>query len=212
MPLLRDLSSRTFGKLLVLERAAIQRDTDGGSRARWRCLCECGNEVVTRGHTLVHGNIHSCGCTPVGAARGTHGRCKDPVYKVWASMIARCNDPECHTYERYGARGIAVCERWSGPGGFINFIADVGERPDGLTLERIDNDGDYCPSNVVWASVLTQSRNKRSCRLTESLVLEIHGRCEHGQSVLAVARCMNLPYETVRVARRGKTWSEFLHA
>lgn len=89
-----------------------------------------------------------------------HGMHDTPTYRVWHGMIVRCRYPSTQSYPRYGGRGIKVCDRWQGPDGFVNFLADMGERPDGMTLDRIDNDGNYEPSNCRWASRSDQQRNK----------------------------------------------------
>lgn len=84
---------------------------------------------------------------------------KEPIYRSWMAMVGRCHNPESSAYKNYGARGVKVCEKWRK---FEGFIEDMGERPPGKTLERINNDGDYCKENCKWADIKTQSRNKRS--------------------------------------------------
>ena len=88
--------------------------------------------------------------------RGERGGTK--TYYVWAAMVQRCTNPNSKDWKHYGARGITVCERWHS---FANFLADMGEKPDGLMIERRDNDGSYCPENCYWADTITQARNKR---------------------------------------------------
>ncbi|HEX8838523.1 MAG TPA: hypothetical protein VF748_16390 [Candidatus Acidoferrum sp.] len=112
------------------------------------------------------GKIVSCGCfweetvLPIAhAASTTHGMTGTPEFKTWDSMLQRCTNPNHHAWSRYGGRGIKVCKRWLH---FKSFYADMGAKPNGLTLERINNDGDYKPSNCKWATMKEQAANKRS--------------------------------------------------
>lgn len=100
-----------------------------------------------------------------------HGHSRDggasSTYNSWVAMIQRCYDEDSTSYDRYGARGITVCHRWRGEEGFENFLADMGERPNGQSLDRIDNEGHYSPNNCKWSTVKEQNRNRRSTRLVE---------------------------------------------
>lgn len=156
----RDLIGQRFARLLVVARSADSLD----GRARWCCRCDCGNEIVTLAQSLLNCRTRSCGCLNLEVATQrstTHGRSTSRAYRVWAEMLQRCTNPKRPHYERYGGRGISVCARWMK---FENFFADMGERPRGLTLERIDNDGNYEPDNCRWATRLEQGQNTRTNR------------------------------------------------
>jgi hypothetical protein len=151
------MTGQRFTRLLVLSRA----DSDSNGNARWNCACDCGASTVSSGFTLRNGESKSCGClTGEQAAERNyrHGMAGGPEYLSWASMIQRCTNPKAIRYQRYGGRGISVCERWQT---FNNFYADMGLRPSiGHTLERKDNDKNYEPSNCKWATKQEQNHNK----------------------------------------------------
>lgn len=135
-----------------------------GAGDHWVCRCECGTEKTVRAANIVRGQSRSCGCysrevRSVGHPR--HGKSRTRVYKKWASMISRCKSPANPSYRHYGGRGICVCDRWLS---FENFWADMGEPGPGQSLDRIDVDGNYEPSNCRWASIRTQNNNKNTNR------------------------------------------------
>lgn len=154
-----DLTNLTFGLLRVLDFAG--RDAHG--RARWHCQCECGGEAVSEAYNLKSGNTTSCGCVHrerVLAASRTHGQKGSPLYQRWKGMKQRTSDPNDKQFADYGGRGIKVCERWMS---FERFAADMGPTfREGLSLERIDVDGDYSPGNCTWITIAEQQRNKRT--------------------------------------------------
>lgn len=160
MPKLRrDLAGQVFGRLTAV--------SDAGSNGRdrlWFCRCQCGGSKVVSVGMLRQSRTRSCGClnrethTKHGSAhRGQWTR----AYRAWRGMRVRCLNPKCVWYHRYGGRGITICDRWLS---FEYFLADMGECPDGLTLDRINNDGNYEPSNCRWATWTQQRANRSDSR------------------------------------------------
>ncbi len=156
-----DLTGRKFGILTVIARADV-----AASHVHWNCVCDCGNTCRVSGINLRRGATKSCGCRQ---ARVKHGRARrgqwTPEYSAWNSVMTRCYNKNDKGYQYWGGRGIRVCSRWHDVN---NFIADMGPRPSPLhSIDRIDNDGDYEPSNCRWATSKQQTDNRRNSRLIE---------------------------------------------
>ena len=166
-----DLTGQKHGKLTVIRRNGISKDR----YIKWLCQCECGKQTIVRGESLKNGNTKSCGCLQKELLKLNpnslkHGQSSDGIsriYKTWENMIERCTNPNHKQYKDYGGRGIKVCEAWIK---FNGFFKDMGEKPNGLTLDRINNNGDYCKENCKWSTSKEQARNK-----TNNILITIDG-------------------------------------
>lgn len=191
---LRDLRNQRFGKLLVIARAPNRERGNDRSDVCWECLCDCGKPCVVSAYHLLRGNWNSCGCQR-GVVHG-HARRgnKRTEYIIWCSMHKRCFNPNCPSYPRYGGRGITVCDEWSS---FACFLSDMGSRPEGHCLDRIDNDKGYSKDNCRWASYQLSGENKRSTRY-----LTFRGETK---SIAGWSRVLGIDHAALR--HRLKNWT-----
>lgn len=165
------LPGEVFERLTVIGQADPKLKKDGYKIYRVSCRCSCGNEVIVYESKLRFGTTRSCGCLQIERSiknlpPATHGmtrknRPRSRTYTCWVSMLARCNNPNTTGFPNYGGRGITVCERWTK---FENFLADMGEVPPGLTLDRVRSEGNYEPGNCQWADWDAQENNRRNNR------------------------------------------------
>ena len=168
---MRDLTGCKFGRLTV-----AQYSHRVGQQHLWLTVCECGKQQVVYGSNLTRGHTQSCGCLQVERAsfahigrvyRATnlrHGMSNSPTFRAWGGAKNRCLNPKNKKYKIYGARGIKICERWMR---FENFLADMGIKPPGTSLGRIDNNGNYEPGNCRWETPLQQANNTRTNRFIQ---------------------------------------------
>lgn len=158
----RDLTGQRCSRLTVLNEAGRSKDR----KILWLCRCDCGTQSIVSGKRLRNGESKSCGClaAEVLAARNhKHGQVGTRLYRIWKGMMTRCTNPTDRNFQKYGARGIAVCDRWKS---FESFYEDMADGyADHLTLDRIDAKGNYEPGNCRWATQIEQQRNRTNNRL-----------------------------------------------
>lgn len=154
---LLDITGGRFGKLVAMNRSYIKNN-----HAFWLCKCDCGNKHIVEISHLRSGDTRSCGCLYA----SQHGKSSTKAYKSWNCMVRRCTVKSSNRWHIYGGKGIKVCKRWKNS--FSNFLNDMGERPEGTSLDRIDINGNYCKDNCRWATTLEQARNRGNLKIIEA--------------------------------------------
>jgi hypothetical protein len=186
-----DLTGKIFGHLTVLYVAT----GCGPGESRWKCRCECGNETVVRGSRLRGGDTRSCGCKRI-----KHGQYKSLTYTSWYNMVQRCTNRNNTHWDRYGGRGIVVCERWRL---FVNFLEDMGERPSSShSIERNKLDRGYEPGNCEWV----MGQRRQMANMSRNVHVNINGK---RMCLKQAAELLGLSYTMVNNRRwRGASIEE----
>lgn len=169
MALPMDITGQKYGRLIAIKRNGFSQ-SPSRKHILWECLCDCGETITTKLNALRNGDVNSCGCLRKEGNRTSHKMIHTPEYASWSHMKDRCKNINSKDFKNYGGRGISVCERWDMS--FENFFSDVGARPTSAhSIDRINVDGNYEPSNCRWATNFQQARNKRV-----NVFLEVNGK------------------------------------
>jgi hypothetical protein len=171
----KDLTGQRFGRLVAIEVVGKRANRD----SLWKVHCDCGRTKVVPGRCLKRGRSKSCGCRP-NPGNYQHGKSGSRTHATWLSMQQRCNNPKAASYGLYGGRGISICERWKS---FTAFLEDMGERPPGTSIERINNEFGYFKGNCRWATPAEQAKNRRLPSFRPSYIArDSSGRFTRGTS------------------------------
>lgn len=198
MPPTTSLIGKRFGRIIIIRQLPPRIKPNGWRIRRSLAQCDCGKQFSVDTVSLTTGNTKSCGCLKRDLkCNFIHGKSRTKTYQAWNGMLTRCTNPKRADFPRYGGRGITVCKRWFT---FANFLADMGECPDGKSLDRYpNNDGNYEPGNCRWASLKEQARNKRTTHF-----ITVNGI---RASVTEFAETCNLKPLTI-IARLRRGWTE----
>ncbi|WP_434404766.1 hypothetical protein [Sphingobium sp. DN12] len=191
-----------FGRLTL-----VAESPKSGPARRWICACDCGKLKDILQQNLRRGFTKSCGSCGLLGTVNCHGLSSHPLYNVWQQMKARCLNDGSQSYFRYGGRGITITSEWMDFKPFYDWSISAGYAP-GLTIDRIDNDAGYSPSNCRWTTVQEQNRNRRGIKLNVSKVAEIRKRLRNGDEIKAIANDNGVSLSLIYNIRAGVKWSD----
>lgn len=194
-----------YGRLKVISR----KGSDKYNNSIWECICDCGNLKTVPSHYLVTGRTKSCGCIrnerliEMANNHKTHGMSKTKIYKTWVSMIERCTNKNHGSYKDYGGRGITICKEWEN---FEIFYSDMSDCPDGLSLDRKDNNKGYSKNNCHWATSEEQCQNKRNTKMNPIAVRCVRYLYKKGIKITELANAYNINYSTMEAIINYRSW------
>lgn len=205
----QNLIGKKFGRLTVVSFIEVKKP-----HKYFECICDCGTTIVARENNLKSGCTKSCGCLKIEELKKRHhfthghsvGKIMSRTYQSWINMKRRCVNFKDANYHHYGGRGIIVCQRWLDS--FENFLEDMGEIPDKLTIERIDNNGNYEKSNCKWATFKEQGRNRRNTKLTRLQVLRIREFIWAGIPHKELGVLFGVSRSTIQAISQSKIWKD----
>jgi len=192
----KNLTGQRFGKLVAIERVGTT-----SHHALWRCKCDCGNETETISSSLIKGITKSCGCLNKQFTKNlnyTHGMTNTRLFRIWTGMHNRCNNSKDDNYSYYGGRGITICDEWSEFLPFYNWAMSNGYKV-GLTIDRINNNGNYEASNCRWTTAKAQANNRRN-----NLWYEFRGQTK---TISQWSTIYNLQYDSIYTRVKKYGWS-----
>lgn len=207
MTRLVDVAGMKFGRLTVVSRS----DKKPAGGVFWNCLCDCGNMTTATSYKMKIGHTSSCGCyrkdlieTGMNTSHGL-ARSEKKTYKTWKEMRQRCNNPNSDKFKWYGGRGISIEKRWDD---FALFFKDMGRRPEGKTLDRIDNDGNYNPDNCQWITPIEQTRKQPKHRLNMEIAKSIRVEHASGATPKMLGEKYGVQAQTILNCIKYKSWYE----
>ena len=201
-----DITGKRYGRWIVIAQADAYVSPKGRRQPRWLAACDCGTQRVVRASDVISGKSRSCGCLSIDVAierLTTHGRTHEPAFRSWRAMIDRCTNPKNNGWSTYGGKGIYVCERWMT---LENFIEDMGPRPPGTSIDRIDGSKGYEPGNCRWATPAEQGRNTKRNTCNVEIAERARELVASGVTKADAARALGLHPETVRGIVNGTRW------
>lgn len=188
-----DLIGQRFNNLIV-----VSREPSLNGKSRWKCKCDCGNITIVSGYNLKNNSVKSCGCL-LHLPHNTHHLSKTAICKTWYKMRQRCYNKNDKAYKDYGGRGITICDEWNdSPESFYKWSIENGYS-DGLSIDRIDNNKGYEPSNCVWSTPKQQANNRRTC------IIFFHNGKK--QNLMQWCEELNLPYKVIHSRIYKSGWS-----